>query len=131
MFALALIVSEISTFEIFDLKKVGQGHVVNSLQRHRSMANVKVYKRLPHIFALALTVSEILTFTIFDLEKEVMVTYYNFCTDTIQCSNGLTRQANARRRMFKCQNQSRTPTHFCASSHRFIYVNILFFYVQK
>ena len=33
------------------------------------MANVKVYKRLPHIFVLALTVSEILKFQILYIQK--------------------------------------------------------------
>ena len=33
------------------------------------MANVKIYKRLPHIFELALTVSEIKKFLIVDLQK--------------------------------------------------------------
>ena len=42
---------------------------VQFLHGHRLMANVKIYKRLPHIFALALTVSGILRFKIFDLLK--------------------------------------------------------------
>ena len=38
------------------IQKVGQGHGVQMLQCQRSMANVKIYKSLPHILALALTV---------------------------------------------------------------------------
>ena len=38
-------------------------------QWHHSMANVKIYKGLPHIFALALTVSKILTLQIFTFKK--------------------------------------------------------------
>ena len=33
------------------------------------MANVKIYKRLPHVFALAFTVLDILTSLMFDLRK--------------------------------------------------------------
>ena len=34
------------------------------------MANVKFYKRLPHIFVLALIVSEILTLKMFDIDRQ-------------------------------------------------------------
>ena len=54
---------------IFDHQKVDHGHRAQYLLWHRSMANVKIYKLLPHIFGLALTISQILTFTIFDLQK--------------------------------------------------------------
>ena len=57
MFALALTVSEILKFHIFDLEKVGQGHFV-----YHSLANIQIYKVALHIFTLALTVLQILTF---------------------------------------------------------------------
>ena len=61
--ALALIVSEILTFYIFDLQKIGEGDGVQFSQLLHSMTNVIIYnKRHPHIFALALTLSEIYMF---------------------------------------------------------------------
>ena len=63
--SLALTVSEILTLLICDLEKVGQDHEVHFLQLHHSMANVPIYKCLPHIFAPALTVSDIYKFQIF------------------------------------------------------------------
>ena len=45
IFALALTVFEILTFEIFDLEKVGQGHRVQHWHCRRQIANVKIYKR--------------------------------------------------------------------------------------
>ena len=41
------------------LQKIGQGHGVKFSQLRHSMADVEIYKCLPHIFALAPTVSEI------------------------------------------------------------------------
>ena len=58
-FELAVTVSELLTFQIVDLHKVGQGH--------GKYQNVKKIVRC--IVALVLTISEILTFQIFDLEK--------------------------------------------------------------
>ena len=43
-FALALTVSEILTFEIFELEKVDQGHGVQHRQCRRQIANVKFNK---------------------------------------------------------------------------------------
>ena len=54
---------------MFDLQKVGQGHRVQFSQKHHSIANVKIYKKFPHIFALALSTSEILNLLNFDLQK--------------------------------------------------------------
>ena len=50
MFELALIVFEISAFELFDFPKVGQGDGIQLSQWLRSMANVKKYKGLSRIF---------------------------------------------------------------------------------
>ena len=67
-FALALTVPEILTFQIFEIRKVGQGHGI----RFRNDANrsqiSKCTKMFPCIFALALIVSKILTFQICDLQ---------------------------------------------------------------
>ena len=49
IFTLALTVSDIISYLIFDLEKVDQGHGVRFFQLHHSMAKVKIYKRLPHI----------------------------------------------------------------------------------
>ena len=46
IFVLALIVSEILTFQIYYLEIVGQGHGVQLLQSSNSMANIKIYKCL-------------------------------------------------------------------------------------
>ena len=43
---LALTVSEIVTFKIFNLQKVGQGHGVQLSQKRYSMSNIKVYNVL-------------------------------------------------------------------------------------
>ena len=56
---LALTFSEILTFQIIDLQKVGQGRGVQFSQYFHSMANIKIYKSRPYIFGLPLTVSEI------------------------------------------------------------------------
>ena len=44
VFALALPVNVILTFEIFKLEKLGQGHGLQVSQWRHSMANVKIYK---------------------------------------------------------------------------------------
>ena len=62
IFALALTISEILAFQIFDLEKLGQGQGVQFLQLRHSMANIKVNKSRLIYFPPALTVSEILTF---------------------------------------------------------------------
>ena len=49
IFALALTVSEILILKIVDLERPGQAHRARILQRRHSMANDKIYKRLPHI----------------------------------------------------------------------------------
>ena len=67
IFILAFTISKILTFQIFKLKSLGQGHVVQHLQWCWLMVNVKIYKCLSCIFALALNVSNIL-FKIFYLD---------------------------------------------------------------
>ena len=69
IFALALAVCEIFTFQKFYLENVRQGqgyNVRNGTIRWQIRTSIKV---VLHIFALYLTVSEILTFKIFDLEN--------------------------------------------------------------
>ena len=61
-FAPALAVSEILTFGISDLDKVGQSTILG-------MANIRIYRSRITYFKLALTVSKILASEIFDLEK--------------------------------------------------------------
>ena len=48
--------TDIQIFYFVPLKKVGHGQL---RQLHRSIANVKIYKFLPHVFKLALIVSEL------------------------------------------------------------------------
>ena len=67
---LVVTVSEILKI-IFYHQNVGQGQRIQFSQRHRSMAIVKIYKRLAYIFAQALTVSQIITLKIVDLESQV------------------------------------------------------------
>ena len=50
IFPLALTISEILTFQIFDIKKLGQGQEVQFLQLHNSTANIKIYKCILHSF---------------------------------------------------------------------------------
>ena len=57
IFAPALIVSDILTFRIFDLQKVGQGNGEQLSQSCPLMANVEITKVVLAFFALALTVS--------------------------------------------------------------------------
>ena len=59
MFALALAVSEILNVMFVYLKKIGQGQVIHFSHWYHSMANDKIYKRLPYNSALALTISDI------------------------------------------------------------------------
>ena len=67
-YARALIISEILTFLIFDLQKIGQCHGVLYLQLFDGqISNSK--KVVPCIYAPIPIVSELLTFQIFDLEK--------------------------------------------------------------
>ena len=68
IYALAVIVSGIFTFQMFDLEKVGQGPRAQFLQSCHSISNINMYKNRPMHFVLALTVSEILTFEMFDHE---------------------------------------------------------------
>ena len=56
---LALTVSEIFGFQMFDLENLGQGHGVEHSQRSHQMGNIKVE------ISLALTVFQILAFQIF------------------------------------------------------------------
>ena len=69
IFALALIISEILTFQIFYLGKVGHGLGVQLLQWWYSMANIKICKRYTLHFSFAFTIFELLTFQLFDFEK--------------------------------------------------------------
>ena len=46
IFVLALTVNEILTFEIFNLKKIGQGHGLQLSEWHHFIANIKIYKRI-------------------------------------------------------------------------------------
>ena len=57
--------------EMFNLHKVGQGHGVQFLQIHHSMANIKMYTCLPQIFTLALNFSELYKFLMFNFQKIV------------------------------------------------------------
>ena len=51
IFVLALIVSDKCNFQCFYLQKVDEAHQgVQFSQLHHSIANVKIYKCLPHIF---------------------------------------------------------------------------------
>ena len=56
--AQALTVAEIYIL-ISSPTKVGQGQGVQFSQLYHSLANVKIYKCLPHIFELAFAISEI------------------------------------------------------------------------
>ena len=65
---LALIVSEILTFEIFDFEKLGQGHGI--LLSYMSFdGKYRNLQKAYHIFVLALTKNKILAFEIFYLSK--------------------------------------------------------------
>ena len=66
-FSIAFTVSEIPKFLIYDFQKVGQGHGVQYSLLHHSMANVIIYKCLPHILCLTVTISEIYKFEIISL----------------------------------------------------------------
>ena len=76
----------------------------------RSIANVKMYRRLLYIFALALTVSEILKFKMFDLQKVRQ-------GNGVQFSHWYHSIANVK--FYKILPQ------FCASSNRFRYITML------
>ena len=71
IFALALTLSKILTFEIFDLENVGQGHGEQLLRRRHLIANMQMFKSRRPItnFVLALTVCEMLTAEEFDIEN--------------------------------------------------------------
>ena len=58
IFALAIAVTEMATFQFFYLeKKLGQGHELQLSQWRHSMANIKVYKRyLLHFYFLQDTI---------------------------------------------------------------------------
>ena len=61
-FELALTVSDILTFQMFELQKVGQGHGIYISQCCPSMANIKIYtSSLMHFSLLSLTDSKLLT----------------------------------------------------------------------
>ena len=105
MLALAFTFSEILTFYIFDLQKVGQGYGKQFSQWQNSVANVKIYKCLQHSFVLALTISEIQTIL------------------NLWPSKNRPRSQNAIFTITQfdeiCHNLEMSLTHFCASSNYF------------
>ena len=68
MFALALAVSQILKFQLFDLQKVDQGHMYIFLCYH-SLTNIQIYNSRSGHFALPLTISWVSKFKIFDPQK--------------------------------------------------------------
>ena len=69
MLGLTLTVSDILKFKVCNFQRVYQGHGVQFSQWHHSMANVKIYKRLPYIFALALTFQRYYNFNFFTFKE--------------------------------------------------------------
>ena len=66
-------------------QKVGQGHGVQFLQCHYSMANVKIYKRFPHIFCdSSYCFTEITCLLFFTFKVQIKVKEYSFRNHTIR-----------------------------------------------
>ena len=97
------------------LQDVGQGHRVQFSQLDHSMANVQIYKCLPHMFALSLTISDIYIYIyIYILPPK--------CRSRLGSTNFVLTPFDG-----KCQILQMSPTHFCASSHRFEDIKISIF----
>ena len=111
-------VSEILTFKIVYLQKVGQGHGVKFFSRkHIDGIYQNLQKNPTYIFALALTISVILFFFSLDLRKCRSRSGGKFCSMT-SFDN-------------KWKNLQITPRHFYASSYCFKDIKIFNFYIQK
>ena len=94
IFAVAFTISDILTFNIFDLQKVGQGAEYSFLQWHHLMAMSKCTK-YSHNFVFARSHRYwYYHFKLFTLKKYFKVMEYIFCNDTIGWRMSTTRNAN-------------------------------------
>ena len=115
-FALARTVSEILPIEIWDLQKVGQGHVVHFSQLHHWMANVKNLQKSPRQFCSSShRFRDIYTYNILHSKS----------------------RSRSRRTIFaltlfdgKYKNLQKTR-NFCAWSYRFRAINIFYLLPSK
>ena len=111
IFALALTVSEKLTFQIFNLKKVGQGHEEQFSQCCPSLANIEI-NNISWICQPALSISEIFTFQFFIFKSRSMSWSTIFVMENIK--------------IYKNH-----PVNFCSRSNSFRNINATISFTYK